>query len=714
MSDFRSTRALVAALVLALVVGWVGHAAMAAPQQDDPPAPLEVSLNSLTPVVPKLKGKLTLSGTVTNTTESELSSLSVSMRLGERPITDRNELAEISSEAFSPFTRGVLNGSVAIPRIAAGATLPWTVTVPMKDLQLEASGVYFLRVDAVADFDNTFSASTQTFLPWFPDPDLVIPTEVAWLWPLSDWPDRNAANVFLTDRTPTEIAADGRLDRLLTLGLSAGRKIDWVIDPQVLESASVIAGGYQVMGINGDPVDGGSAEPAVSWLARARTGLVNASIYDWAYANPDVTALAQAGMGEDVTAATTIAPELLRTQLGRPATASLGWPTGTRTDRESLGILQRAGVRAVVLKSTALQPPTDGSSGTDPTALIRTEARPLPAVLTDPVLSGSLGSADDTAAQALIARQRFLAEAGVLAGAPGTTGTSVVVGPDSSWNPSPTTVAGILEAVADAPWLTATSLATVISKTSTDFSRSLEPVSSETKRALRRAKYLKDVAATQKKLRLFGSIVQSPDALTQPYATALLRTTSGAWRSKVKEGTQLLEVIADELDTDIAKVRVISGGVINISSGSGEIPITISNDLSVPVTVGLELIGTPKVRLVSDEFTAIPIPANRKVSTEINAQVIGNGELSVAVQLTNTDGDAYGKPAEVILRSTAYAQAASWVVGIAFLLLTALLAVNSIRRRHQAKVDRAAANGDEGDSADNGPDNQPAGSGPNQ
>jgi hypothetical protein len=29
-------------------------------------------------------------------------------------------------------------------------------------------------------------------------------------------------------------------------------------------------------------------------------------------------------------------------------------------------------------------------------------------------------------------------------------------------------------------------------------------------------------------------------------------------------------------------------------------------------------------------------------------------------------------------------------------------------------VDRAAANGDEGDSADNGPDNQPAGSGPNQ
>lgn len=714
MSDFRSARALAAALVLALVVGWVGPAAMAAPQQDDPPAPLEVSLNSLTPVVPKLKGKLTLSGTVTNTTESDLSSLSVSMRLGDRLITDRIELAEISSEAFSPFTRGVLNGSVAIPRIAAGATLPWTVTVPMKDLQLGAAGVYFLRVDAVADFDNTFSASTRTFLPWFPDPDLVIPTKVAWLWPLSDWPNRNAANVFLTDRTPSEIAAGGRLDRLLNLGLSAGRKIDWVIDPQVLESASVIADGYQVMGINDDPVDSGPAEPAVSWLARARTGLVDASVYDWAYANPDVTALAQAGMGKDVLAATTVAPELLRTQLGRPATASLGWPAGTRTDGKSLGILQRAGVQAVVLKSTALQSLIGGSSGANPTALLRTQASPLQAVLTDPVLSRSLGSAEDTPAQALIARQRFLAEAGVLAGAPGTTGTSVVIGPDASWDPSPTTIAGILEAMADAPWLASTSLAQVLSTTSTEISRSLAPVPSENQRALRRANHLKDVAATQKKLRLFGSIVENQGAITDPYSAALLRTTSGAWRGKMKEGRQLLQVVDDELDTDIGKVRVISGGVINISRSSGAIPITISNDLGVPVTVGLELIGAPKVRLVTDDFTVISIPANRKVSTEIDAQVIGNGDLSVAIQLTNPAGDPYGKPAEVILRSTAYAQAASWVVGIAFLVLTALIAVNSIRRRRQAKADRAAANSDEGDSADNSSDNQPAGPGSQQ
>lgn len=638
-----------------------------------------------------------LSGTVTNTTDSALGPLSVSARLGESPITERTELDRVSSGAFSPFTRGILNGTAALPEISAGATLPWTISVPMTDLQLGASGVYYLRIDAVADFDSTFSASTRTFLPWFPDPDLVIPTQVAWLWPISDWPNRDARNVFLTDRTPTELAAGGRLNQLLDLGLTAGQKIDWVIDPQVLEAASVISGRYQVMGINDDPVDGGSSAPAVAWLAKARAGLAGTSVYSRAYANPDVTALSQAKMGEDVIAATTIAPELLASQLGRPAVANLGWPTGSRTDRESLGVLQRAGVRMVVLDSAALQPPTDSSTEPTPAALIRTDAGPLQAVVTDPVLSRSLGSANDTAADALIDRQRFLAETGVLATTPGTTGSPVVVGPSAQWNPNPTTVAGVLDALAGAPWMTPIPLAKVIAESSTDASRSLAPVSTESKKSLRLADRLKKVSSTQKKLRLFGSIMENQGALTEPYAASLLRTTSGAWRSQMNEGDQLLSVINEELNADIAKVRVISGGVINIASGSGAIPITISNDLNVPVKVGLELSGTPRVRLVTKDFTPISIPANRKVSTQIDAQVIGNGELTVDVQLTNVQGDPYGKPAGVVLRSTAYAQAASWVVGIAFLLLTGLLAMNSIRRRRQARVDRANTVGDKPD-----------------
>ncbi len=687
-------------LIVALTVGWLAPAAVAAPSEDEPVAPLAVALNTLTPIVPQLKGRLTLTGTVTNTTDSDVGSLSVDLRLGESPITDREELEEISTDAFSPFTRGVTDGTTELASIPAGSTVPWQLSVRMRDLQLTANGVYYLRVDAIADADNTFSASTRTFLPWFPDPDLVLPTEVAWLWPISDWPNRDASGVFLTDRTPTELGQNGRLNTLLELGLSANRKIDWVIDPQVIQSAAVAAGPYQVMGVNGTPVSGGSPGPAASWLTRARAGLPTASVYGWSYANPDVTALTEAKMGEDVIAATTIAPELLTEQLGLEPTDTLGWPIGQRTDREALGVLQRAGVRTVVLKDSALQPGSGGDSGSNTTALIRTDAGPLQAIVTDPVLSRSLGNAQSTPAEALIARQRFLAETGVLATTATTTGAPVVVGPAAQWDPNPATVSGIIEAISTAPWLASIPLAKLIASSDPDTSRSLSPVSHESKRALRRADHLKKVSASQKKLRLFGSIMANQGSLTEPYAAALLRTTSGAWRSEVAESEQLLRIIDDELDADISKVQVIGGGVINISSGAGAIPITIANDLPVPVTVGLTLNGTPKVRLITNDLEPISIPANRKVSTEIDAQVIGNGELAVDVQLTNPAGDPIGKPAEVILRSTAYAQAASWVVGIAFVLLTALLAINSIRRRRQARADRDAKDspGTDGDS----------------
>ncbi len=650
--------------------------------------PLQITLDSLTPIVPTVKGKLRLSGTVTNTTADNLGSIAVTLRLGQNPVSDRTQVDEIANEALDPFTRGIPNATASIPDLQAESSVPWELAIKTTELQLGSSGVYYLRIDAVADFDGSISASARSFLPWFPEPDFVTPTEVAWLWPISDWPNRDADNVFLTDRTPTELAPDGRLTRLLDIGLAAGRQPDWVVDPQVIESASVIASGYQVMGLN-DPVGGGAQEPAAAWLARARAGLPRASVFAGAYADPDVTALAMEGMDDDIVAATTMAPELLSKQLSIAAPSSLGWPTGGRTDREAMDALQRAGVRTVVLDSNALSPSSDGTVSNEPTAVIRTEAGPIQAVLTDRVLSSSraLGKATDSPAEALAARQRFLAETGVLASTTGSTGLPIVVGPDRQWDPNPSTVTGVLEAMATAPWVQSKPIVEVISQSRSTTARALAPASTSGKRAVARAEHLEKVRRTEKDLRLFGSILQNPGTLTEPFAAALLRTTSGAWRSEPAEAEQLLDVVDDQLSTQIDKVRVVSGGVINVPSGSGQIPVTILNDLPQPVVVGLELTGSPTVRLVTQPFTPIVVPANRKVSTEVSAQVLGNGELEVDIQLTNDQGVSYGKPAELILRSSAYAQAASWVVGIAFLLLAGLLAMNSIRRRRARKAE---------------------------
>ncbi len=651
---------------------------------------VSLSVDSLAPVVPKANSTLQLSGTVTNTSDEDIEGISVDLRISQEALTDRPQIARISAGSETPNTRGVIGGNNTLKaRLAPGSTAPWNLAVPISNLGLGGTGVYGLRVDATAQQDSAQTASTQTFIPWFPNPELVEPTKVVWLWPMTNQPNQNANLVFLNDRTPQELLPGGRLSRLLDIGLVAGGQIDWVMDPQLLGAASGMTDGYQVAGPEGAVIAGGSTQPATDWLAKARAGLKTASVGASAYAFPDVTALARAKMPDEVVQATTSSTEAVSSLLERPVTASLGWPPGVRTDAKTLTLLQKAGVRTVVLDRAALQP-ADGDSGEISAAVIRTESGPLAAVLTDRVLSASLGNASSSSAEAVLARQRFMAEAGVMTAVSPATNRIVTVGSDPRWDPNPVVAGELLAALATSPFMRSTTLAQLLADTPKDVPRALAPLTTAGRRAGLSTGYLDRIEAMQERLGVFSSILNEPGTITEKYSGALLRATSGSWRSDRGGGNQLLESIDGELSAEMNRVRVLSGGVKSFSSESGEIPITISNDLPVPVTVGMTLTGTPPIRLTAQKFAPMVIPANRKVSMQITAQVRGTGELPVKVQLTNEAGTPYGEPSEVILRSSAYANAATWVVVIAFALLTLLLLANSIRRHRQ----RSAAKND--------------------
>ncbi len=689
-------------------VAIAGQAVASAPaakdQEGQNSTGISMSLDSLAPVVPRPKDDLQLAGTITNTSDREIGGANVELRLSQERMGNRAQLAKVADGSETPNTRGVSNGSVEVKAtLAPGASAPWSIKVPMSDLGLGNSGVYGLRVDATSRDDSQVTTSVQTFLPWFPNPDSVKPTKVVWLWPLSDWPDRNANNVFLTDRTPTEITPTGRLNRVLDLGIAAKAQAEWVVDPQVLQAVNGMTTGYQVAGPNGGALPGGSPQPAIDWLARTRAGLATASVNATAYAVPDVTALNRAKMTQDVVQATTTAPEAVTALLARPVTSSIGWPPGNRTDTKTLSLLQKSGVRTVALDNAALLPPTNGGPSGISSAVLRTVSGPLAAVLTDRVLSSSFGNAASSANEAVLARQRFLADSGQITIDSPDSERIIALGPDPRWDPNSAVVGDILGALRTSPWMRSATLAQLLAATPKDSTRSLSPVTAGSRRASLSPAYLQRVQNTQDNLEVFSAILDQPGQLTEKYSSALLRTTSGAWRIDRDGGTALLNSIDKELSNEMGLVRVLSGGVKNFSSETGEIPITISNDLPVPVTVGMTLTGDPPIRLSAQPFGPITIPANRKISTQITAQVRGNGELPVKVQLTTRTGTPYGSPSEVTLRSSAYANAATWVVAIAFVLLTGLLVANSIRRRRERKNQADPIEGEQEDTATDAP-----------
>ena len=66
--------------------------------------------------------------------------------------------------------------------------------------------------------------------------------------------------------------------------------------------------------------------------------------------------------------------------------------------------------------------------------------------------------------------------------------------------------------------------------------------------------------------------------------------------------------------------------------------------------------------------------------------MLGTGPLPVTLQLTTPAGANYGQTGSVTLQTTAYAQTATWVVVIAFVVLTGLIAMSSIRRHRQRRT----------------------------
>ena len=154
-------------------------------------------------------------------------------------------------------------------------------------------------------------------------------------------------------------------------------------------------------------------------------------------------------------------------------------------------------------------------------------------------------------------------------------------------------------------------------------------------------------------------------------------------------------------------LRVISGllkaasGSVSLPGETGTIPVTIANDLDVPVTVGLRVTGEPAVRLDAPPVAPVTIAPGRKASVEVTARVAGSGSVTAVLQLTTPSGEDYGPPARIEVGSAAYARAAAWVVGAAFALLLALVAVNTVRRVRVARAARRRT-GPDGEGGDAG------------
>ena len=190
--------------------------------------------------------------------------------------------------------------------------------------------------------------------------------------------------------------------------------------------------------------------------------------------------------------------------------------------------------------------------------------------------------------------------------------------------------------------------------------------------------YLDTIKAQARQARRLESILTEPSGVR--YGESVIRQASAAWRADGQTGIQLVRSVTAQLASQTSKVRVATTGTFTLPGDSGRIPVTVANDLDQDVLVGIRLESDEPARLSAPEIAAFEVPAGRKVSLEVEAQVVGSGTLPVRLQLTTPEGRRYGEPVTVQVRTTAYSRAAAYVVSGAFVLLAFLLGMNFVRR----------------------------------
>jgi len=680
----------------------------AAPATADPAGSvIAVVVDRLTPLAPQPGETLRISGKLLNTSDVAINQVSARLGVSASPIEERAQITKQANLELDPEIESVdyfLNKTkVAISdTLRPGDEADFDISVPLNDLPLGRDGVYTLMVEVLGASGNTRvsrQGGIRTFLPWMGSDSN--PIDLVWLWPLADYPAQQANGVLLNEGIPRSLAPGGRLDSLLTVAVSNASRVSWIADPQLLQVAQDLSGGYQVRrGEDNDSVSVGDlSQEAGQWLDRLQVALRAAGSTASAgsdrlplrvtpYADIDASAVNRTGSDTDVVRATTMAGGVASSVLGETVSGSIYWAPSGRLNKRTGDLLASSGVRTVILRGNAL-PPTNPNTISTGLGVLGTTYGGINAVLIDPGLSTTLALPQASKSDGILMRQRFLAETAVLSQlVPEDAGSRMIVaGPfNIRWNPEPAALNSLLEATGTAPWLDSASLSDLLTENSPGIPRKRGGYGPKAQGTELPASYLEKVQNASKQLASLTAVLDNPSGVTGAYAEAILRAQSSAWRSEPATGEELVASISTSLRDEISQVYALSEGTITLSGESGSVPVTIANDLDRSVTVGVQLRGIPTARLESPPLFDITIEPGKKVSVELEATVVGGRTLSAGVQLLTPEGQAFGQPARIELVSTAYARAAAWVIGAAFIAIVLFVVVGITRRVHKATI----------------------------
>ncbi|MET9888685.1 DUF6049 family protein [Streptomyces sp. NPDC006465] len=652
---------------------------------------VDISLDSLSPSTPTDGDTITVSGSVTNKSRQTVTDAHVGIRVGPS-LNTRSAIDTVAKRtSFQPGLDAAEVGGkyvAKVTKLASGSSQHFSISVPVKELDLGADGVYQLGVSLTGrttaqQWDQVLGIE-RTFLPWQPDA-ADTKTRTTYLWPListvhltaETGSDEQQTPVFKNDDLAAEIAPGGRLDQLLSLG--SGLDVTWVLDPDLLASVDAMGGGYRIQQEDDTTVAGQNRAVANAWLNKLEKAVQNQNVVALPFADPDLASLAHhgkvvTGSLSHLKDATDVAADTVETIVHVKPSTEFAWPVDGAVDPSIVKVATSAGADKVIARSDSLRE-TGGLSYT-PSA-----ARPIgggtTAVVADERLSTAFQGDMLKADNSTLAVQKFLAQSLMINLQQSDDPRSIVVAPQRMPTASQAqSMAEALRVLQQGTWSQSQGLAEAAKAKPDPGATTKVPPTSSYPSALRQrelpSKAFVRIQETQSKLDKFQLILTDESRVVTPFGRAIDRGMSVSWRGRPTEAKAFRTGVDNYLDGLMGLVHLIKKSDAKLSGRSATIPVTVQNNLVQGVDhLVLRLTsGQPtRLKIGNGPYQSIQVAGEHSQSVKFTTSTKANGPVKVTAQLYTEDGQPYGDAVSFEVKVTEITSTVMLVIGGGVLLL---------------------------------------------
>lgn len=716
-------RLLLVALTALLLFGSsaVTPVAPSASAQEGAKARLDVT--NITPSVVDGQGEVTVTGTLTNTSDYELSGVEGRIERGavvESEAAAREAVQGQSARATQPEFAPITD------HLAPGERTPVEFRVPLSgapnSLQISQPGSYPLvfNINATPSYGNRERvAEASTVLPVVSAPGSEArkpqrPLSTSVLLPIVDYPSlvdtEGGTPVLADDHLEKSLTQGGRLAELvqavgdeLGQGAPLADSACFAVDPDLLITVEAMRDSYRVRQPDGGTRAGTASDAAKAWLEKLREVTSGRCVTVLPIADVDVVALGRADL-PDLISGSLDARSRVRQVLGVEPRSDLFWPIDGAMDEPAATTLSNLGIDTILTRPNALgdqpnplQPSRLNTKGS-PTAM---PIDPLVSDALDPVnergTAGALAPADN----GLLSVQDALGSLAFRATLGRTPESVSVIAPPRRWNLRGDELRALLsgmETLRKAGYLNPTQIRPTPDPAAPQVDLAY-PMSSATNEITQ--PLLDELAKQNFKVGdLYRSSSKDPAAnvdraaVTTPLRNGLLRGASSAWRGDparawewLDEGTTRIEDVLSSIQVDIPKTPV------TLSGSNSFIPVKVSNGL--PLTVRVVLRTPPTAGIKIRDLGVLSVPQGAR-SFLPQAEAQRAGRFTVDITATTEAGTKLGSSKRLQVESSNYGPLAIILTAAAAGMLVIMSTARIIRRIRRGTRPPKAAGGGEG------------------